>query len=67
VEEAIKIYLAFLEQKPDNINTLNWLATVADETGSSSMAEKYARRILDIDGSHAEAKQIISRLEARDL
>ena len=67
VEEAIKIYLEFLERKPDNINSLNWLAAVADETGSGAMAEKYARRILEIDASHAEAREILARLESGDL
>ena len=63
MEQAIQVYLAYLEQKPDDIDALFWLAAVADETGTSVLAGRYARRVLELDPAHAEAGKILKRLE----
>ncbi|MCH7575556.1 MAG: tetratricopeptide repeat protein [Candidatus Marinimicrobia bacterium] len=63
VEQAIQVYLAYLQQKPDDIDALFWLAAVADETGSNDLAGQYARRVLELDPAHAEAGEILKRLE----
>lgn len=62
-EDAIKTYLALLERRPDNVESLNWLAAVAHEMGNVPTALKYALRVAKADPGNEMASQLLAKLQ----
>ena len=61
-EPAEKAYEEALKIEPDNINALSNLAVVYRSTGRNDLARQTYRRILDIDGNNAMAKEQLKSL-----
>jgi tetratricopeptide (TPR) repeat protein len=65
-EDAIKSYLALLENSPDDIQALYWLASIAGEVNNPAKARECAERLLALQPDHTGAQKVLTALDQRE-